>query len=442
MAPDDPGKGLGLIYTIRDTSDETRIQNRYRELVERERSRAENLERCVQERTEELNRARIAAEEATRAKSDFLASMSHEIRTPMNGIMGVIGYLLEEDLSPSVRESMRLVDASAKSMLALLSDTLDFCKIEAGFFQLERVTFDLRAILDEVTGLGKISCRTKGLEFHTRIHEDTPCDLIGDPVRLRQILSNLVNNAIKFTAAGEVSVRVEPIGLALEDQRVMIEFVVRDSGIGIKEDQLERIFQRFTQAESSTARRFGGTGLGLAISRELARLMGGDIVAQSALGKGAEFRVRIPFEKARAVERVQDVARPKRFDGRHILVVDDNKVNQIVATRLLSRLGCTTDVAENGLLALEKLTNGDFHLVLMDCHMPEIDGFETTRRIRASGQPWAKIPVIAMTANVQSETRLGCMQSGMNGYISKPVIRSALESAIGECLPASFSTET
>ncbi len=351
-----------------------------------------------------------------KAKSEFLATMSHEIRTPMNGIVGVVSLLLDEDLPPSIKSQLELIDASSKTMLTLISDVLDFSKIEAGKLQIESVPFNLRGLLQEVVALAAIGAREKKLEMTAELDPAIPEIVRGDPLRLRQVLTNLINNAVKFTQHGSVTLRAK----VFEGDE--LEMSVIDTGIGIPADQLERIFEKFTQAESSTTRHYGGTGLGLAICRQLAQLMQGTIRVESRAGYGSTFTLRIKLPAAEAVLAERPVSR-KVSPGCSVLVVEDNLVNQKVAARMLEVLGCRAEIASGGHAALEMLAAKKYSLVLMDCQMPELDGFETTRRIRASG---SKVPIVAMTATATPEAREECLASGMNDYLTKPVEKNRL----------------
>ncbi len=377
---------------------------------------------------EELMLARDAAESAARAKSRFLANMSHEIRTPMHGFLGMLQLLEGSDLDPTQRKYAKSAHASADMLLNLLDDILDFSTIEAGKMSLELGDLDLRRTVDEVVQILSEGAANKGLSLQCRMEPEQPPPIRADVTRLRQILVNLVGNAIKFTEEGGVSLLVSQ--QSSDSDRTRIRFEVRDTGIGIPHEMQEGLFHPFTQADSSTTRRFGGTGLGLAICKQLIDLMGGTIGVVSTPGAGSTFWFEVAFDRASAREAQDDVvvSEPEsvlslpRFEGFKVLLVEDNPINQEVGQIILDHMGLAVDIAENGQEALGLLQERHYDLVLMDCQMPVMDGFEATRRVRESersnGNPG--VVIVAMTGNAMQGDRESCIRAGMDDYLAKP----------------------
>jgi PAS domain S-box-containing protein len=422
------GDTSGFLVVATDLTERKRTQaqaDAYLREVEAARDRI-----AVQAR--ELERTRDLALEATHAKSAFLATISHEIRTPMNGIIGLTTMLLETPLATDQEDVAKTILQSADSLLTIINDVLDFSKIEAGKLTIERADVNLRQITEDVIRLLGASARDKALALDVRIDADVPTRLIGDPSRLRQVLLNLVGNAIKFTPHGEVGVTV-----ACRERRgeaVVIEVAVTDTGIGIAPDVQGRLFQAFTQADASTTRRYGGTGLGLAICRQLVELMGGAIGVESAIDRGSRFWFAVPFDRPSAAAstasttaavsvaaRRDDAGAPLR-----VLVVEDNLVNQKVATRMLEKLGHSVEIANNGSEAVDATARTAYDLVLMDCQMPELDGYGATTRIRARDTS-RQVPIVAVTANAFLDDRDRCLAAGMNDYLAKPLRLPDLE---------------
>ncbi len=377
-------------------------------------------------RSEQLETTRDEALAAVTARSEFLANMSHEIRTPMTGVVGMTALLLETELNKTQREYTEVVRSSADALLVLINDILDFSKIDAGKMSLEVIDMDLRASVGAAIDILAISAQAKGLTLALEFDEQIPVELCGDAGRLRQVLTNLVGNAIKFTDRGIVQVKVR----LLEDSgpHAVVEFRVRDEGIGISPAGIELLFQPFVQADASTTRKFGGTGLGLTIARQLTQLMDGDIEVQSTEGQGSTFLFTARFARGWLQGGPQSYGKnhgarelEASLQGLRVLLAEDNMVNQRVALQQLKKLGCSTDVVGDGLQALERLRTGDYDLVLMDCQMPELDGMQATRQLREMPGPISQIPVIAMTANAMVGDREKCLDAGMNDYISKPV---------------------
>ena len=376
---------------------------------------AQTLEERVAERTAELAVARDAALEAARAKSAFLAAMSHEIRTPMNGLIGTAQLLAGTRLDEQQRDYVDIIGGSADSLLTVLNDILDFSKIEAGRFEIEERPFSLRETVDAVAQLIADLAARKAIDLTVHCDAAVRDRVVGDAGRLRQVLLNLTGNAIKFTEAGRVDVHVT----APDDSR--IRFDVRDTGIGIDPDQLVHLFQPFAQADHSISRRFGGTGLGLAICKRLVELMGGRIGVKSSLGAGSTFWFELPLpqDPSRAPEPAA-VEAPAPPDARpaNVLVVEDNPINQKITRWMLERHGYTCEVVDNGRRALDTEATGDFDLILMDCQMPEMDGLEATRRLRARG---CTLPIIALTAGALADERAACRAAGMDDFVPKPI---------------------
>lgn len=367
-------------------------------------------------------KARVHAESANLAQRRFLAHMSHELRTPMNGVLGMTRLAMGENPPPSQMKYLKKIQSSASLLLGIINDILDFSRIEADKLSLEPHVFSLHEAIERVCELVRPVAEEKGLEFSVDIDKSVPKYASGDGLRLSQVLLNLLGNASKFTLKGGVYLHVS--GIAQQLGTIRLTFSVRDTGIGISEEQQQRLFDPFSQANISTSRQFGGTGLGLAISKALVELMGGQILVRSQEGKGSEFYFSIELQTADglpAKEETSHVWEEARYDACRFLLVEDNDINQEIAKALLMELGASVDIAENGEEGLKAFMNTDYDLILMDLRMPIMDGLEATRRIRKSTKHDAiTVPIIAMTANAMEEDRIASLESGMNDHIAKP----------------------
>ncbi|MDL2314202.1 response regulator [Desulfovibrio sp. OttesenSCG-928-C14] len=425
------GKELSLHYDARPMGADNLIFFRDETELETQRRKTARLAEDLSESLHESERLRLLAEQANNAKSEFLANMSHEIRTPMNAVQGMAHLLLRTGLDAKQESYAQKIQMASRNLLGVINDILDFSKIEAGKMSLEMIPFDLAETMENTGTLFKQPCSDKGIDFTLDIAPGLPERLMGDPGRLGQVLNNLVSNAVKFTHKGGVYVGVSGKG-GKDNGKAVLVFTVRDTGIGLSEEQKSNLFKAFTQADSSTTRKYGGTGLGLVISKKLVDLMGGGIRLESEVGKGTEITFEISFDVVdrQLEEEISGLLPQDSFESlagellknKKVLLVEDNIINQEVAVELLEAMGMAVTVADNGADALEKLQapESGYDIVLMDLQMPVMDGYEAARRIR-SNTKFDKLPVLAMTAHALLSEKQHCLDLGMNDHISKPL---------------------
>ncbi len=433
-------RGTGRDVTVEEEAQqkiresETRLQRNVRQL-ESSRQELEDSTAMMAELAERYAVEKDRAEASERSKSEFLASMSHEIRTPMTGVMGFADMLLDSSLAPEDREKVLKIKGATQNLLTIINDILDLSKLDAGRLKIENLDFNMKTAIEEVLDLVRERARLKNLTLNVEFPDDMDVGMHGDPTRFRQILINLVGNAVKFTHEGGVTIKTRMIG---QEPTATVEFKVIDTGIGISRENSKKLFFDFSQADSSISRHYEGTGLGLAISKRLVELMGGKIWVDSTVGEGSEFCFTLPYHKATTdVTNISRLHMVESFETQRtlkILIAEDNKLNQRIIVATLDKFGHQSTVVEDGEQAVQHVDKGDYDLILMDVRMPEMSGPDATRIIRARSDRYALIPIIALTADAMEEHIRGYLDAGMNACVTKPIDRAVLAVTINEVL--------
>jgi PAS domain S-box-containing protein len=425
---DENGAIAGVVLVARDIADHKRIESE----LTGAKLRAELATRIAEKAQGKAEKAAQIAEEAVKSKQQFLSNMSHEIRTPLNAIIGFTKVLLNTELTPKQKEFLLVIKTSGKSLTVLINDILDLAKVDAGKMTFEKYPFRLEDSISAMTHLFETKIQEKNLQLIKIFDHNIPAVLVGDAARLDQIILNLLSNAVKFTNKGKITVRADL--LSADEKTTTLQFSVSDTGIGIAEERIEHVFENFQQASSDTSRLYGGTGLGLAIAKQLVQSQGGTISVKSILGEGSTFSFILTFEKTTEVakQELDDWKTDIELKNINVLVVEDMALNQLLMTTLMEEFEFKSEIAENGKIAIEMLTQNTYDIILMDLQMPEMNGFEATDYIRTKLQ--SQIPIIALTADVTTVDLGKCMQVGMNDYISKPVDEKVLYTKIVKLL--------
>jgi PAS domain S-box-containing protein len=432
---DEYGKVIGVVVVARDITDHKRIETELRE----SKKKAELATKIAEDAKLKAEKTTKIAEDAVKSKQQFLSNMSHEIRTPMNAIIGFTKVLLKTEITPKQKEYLSAIKTSGDALTVLINDILDLAKVDAGKMNFEQTPFKMAASISAMIHVFEIKIQEKNLRLIKKYDDTIPEVLVGDPVRLHQIILNLISNAVKFTTNGNISVSVQL--LREDNEKVTIEFAITDTGIGIAKDKIKHIFENFQQATSGTSRLYGGTGLGLAIAKQLVESQGGKITVKSKLNVGSTFSFILPFLKTNSEATIENesIEWNNKIKNIRVLAVEDIALNQLLMKTLLDEFEFKHDIAGNGKIAIEKLQNNSYDIILMDLQMPEMNGFDTTEYIRKEMK--SQIPIIALTADVTTADIKKCKSIGMNDYISKPIDEGLLYNKIIDLLKVPLKSE-